>query len=308
VGVVDTRSDGVGRPTGPSPNRGGRALEAISRLGAPMQLPVVFVLPYLLVFVLLVLYPIGYGFYLGSNPANYLNLFGSRIYLRAVVNTVLFVGIGVNLKMFLALLLSGFFASPKRRWPKALLLVFLLPWAIPALPGFLSIHWMFDANYGLVNTVLGSLGLGGTYPWLVHYDSAFAVIIGAYVWKNLPFWTVLFLAARLAVPKEVYEAAAVDGASGVRRFLHVTFPLVRNVYITSTLLSTIWALGDYNTIRFITNGGPFNSTQVFATLGITYAFEGFNISRGVSVVLTALPLVIPLVALLVHRLRREAAQ
>lgn len=307
MGVLEVGQVAAEQPSPPPPSGRSRPAAAPGKVLAARQLPIAFVLPYLVVFVLLVLYPVGYGIYLGSNPATYLTLFASPTYLRAVVNTVLFVGIGVNVKLFLALLISGFFASPRRRWPKALLFVFLLPWAIPALPGFLSIHWMFNGTYGLINTILADLGLGGTYPWLVHYPSAFGAAIAGYVWKNMPFWTVLFLAARMAIPKEVYEAAAVDGAAGVKRFRHITFPMLRNVYLTSTLLSTIWALGDFNTIRFITNGGPFNSTQVFATLGITYAFEGFNINRGVTVVLTALPLVIPLIALLVHRLKREAA-
>ncbi|MHA6629781.1 carbohydrate ABC transporter permease [Pseudonocardia sichuanensis] len=272
---------------------------------ALLQFPIVFVIPYLVFFVLLVLYPVGYGLYLGRNPSDYLTLFADSNYRQAVWNTLVYLAVGVNVKLFLALLLSGFFASPKRRWPKVLLLVFLLPWAVPALPGFMSIHWMFNTDYGLVNSILGALELGDSRAWLIEYESAFGIIIGAYVWKSLPFWTVLLFAARMAIPKDIYEAAAVDGCVGVKRFLYISFPLLRNVYVTSTLLSTIWTLGDYNAVRFITNGGPFNSTQVLATLGVNYAFLGGDVSQGVAIVLTAIPLIIPLVALLVHRLKKD---
>ena len=85
--------------------------------------PVPFVIPYVPMFLLLVVYPVGYGFFLGHSPGNYRQLFNNPTYLQSVINTVLFVGVGVNVKMFLALLLSGFFAIP-RWWAKVLLAVF----------------------------------------------------------------------------------------------------------------------------------------------------------------------------------------
>ena len=104
-------------------------------------------------FLAFVVYPIGYGLWLGSDPALYAELFADPRYLTAVVNTLLYVGIGVNLKMFLAFLLSGFFIR-KRWWIKALLVVFILPWATPALPAYMSIHWFLNGQWGMLNNVL----------------------------------------------------------------------------------------------------------------------------------------------------------
>lgn len=263
--------------------------------------PVPFVVPYLLAFTLLVAYPVGYALYLGHAPGNFRALFSDPTYLHSAINTAVFVMAGVNIKMFLALLLSGFFAIP-RWWAKALLAVFLLPWAVPAVPGFLSIHFMLDNQWGLIDTVLRDLGVSDPPTWLISYKWEFTAVIVSYIWKWLPFWTLIMLAARTSISKDIYEAAAMDGAAGIQRFFRITFPMLRNVYATSVLLSTIWTLGDYNTIYFITGGGPIDSTQVFATLGIRYAFQVGDVSQGVAVALTALPVLIPLIFVLVRRL------
>ena len=124
----------------------------------------------------------------------------------------------------------------------------------------------------------------------------------------MPFWTVIFLAGRMAIPLELYEAAAVDGAVGVRRFVHVTFPLLANLYLVCTLLSTIWTLGDFNTVYFVTGGGPSLSTNVLATLGIRDAFIVDDPHLGMAAVMSALPLLIPLVIVLMRKLATTEVQ
>ncbi len=132
--------------------------------------------------------------------------------------------------------------------------------------------------------------------------------IAAYIWKNMPFWTIIFLAGRMAVPQELYEAAAVDGATGFRRFANVTWPLMANLYFVCTLLSTIFTLGDFNAVYFVSGGGPAMSTEVLATLGIRYAFTLSLPRLGVAEVMTALPVMIPLVFLLMRKLRMSEKQ
>jgi multiple sugar transport system permease protein len=263
-----------------------------------------FATPYAAVFLLFVVYPIGYGVWLGSNPASYLALFADPIYPRTVTNTLLYLLFGVNLKLVLALLLSGFFMR-KGWWAKALLLAFMLPWAIPALPSYLSINWMLNGQWGLINNIVWLLFQVDGPPWLDSPNLALGSVIYGHIWKWLPFWTLIFLAARMAIPRELYEAADVDGASRAQKFAHVTMPLVAGLYLVCTLLSTIWALGDYNAVRFITGGGPALSTHVLATLGIRNAFELGDPRMGMATVLTALPLLIPLVILLMRQLRRN---
>src|SRR5699024_5055170 len=131
----------------------------------------------------------------------------------------------------------------QKRWIGVLFLVFILPWAVPAIPEFISIHWMLGAQWGLVNNIIWKVfGVFGP-AWLAKPDLAMGAVVVFHIWKWLPFWTLILLASRLSVPRELYEAAAVDGATGPKAFFHVTLPMVRNVYFTCTLLSLLWTLG-----------------------------------------------------------------
>jgi multiple sugar transport system permease protein len=194
-------------------------------------------------------------------------------------------------------------------WVKVLLLIYVLPWAVPALPAFISIHWMLNGQWGLLNNFLWDVfGIDGpgwieTSRWL-----ALGSVIVSHIWKWLPFWTVILLAGRMAIPQELYDAAAVDGATGLRRFVHITFPLLANLYLICTLLSTIFTLGDFNTVFFVSGGGPALSTHVLATLGIRNAFEVARPELGVAAVMSALPLMIPLIIILMRKLRTTEVQ
>ena len=266
-----------------------------------------FVVPYVAIFLAFVIYPLGYGLWLGSEPALYSELFSDPIYLSTVTNTLLYVGIGVNLKMFLAFLLSGFFMR-KRWWVKTVLVIYILPWAIPSLPAFTSIHWMLNGNWGFLNSALYELFNIDGPIWLNDRGLGMTSNIASYIWKNMPFWTVIFLAGRMSIPQELFEAAEVDGANGLRRFYHVTLPLMANLYLVSTLLSTIWSLGEFNAVFFVTGGGPAMSTEVLATLGIRHAFTMGEPRLGVATVMSALPVLIPIVIILMHRLRKAEVQ
>ena len=262
-----------------------------------------FATPYIFVFFAFVIYPICYGLWLGSDPATYRQLFADPVYPSALLNTLIYLLVAVNLKLFLALLLSGFFMR-KGWWTKTLLLIFILPWAVPAIPGYISIHWMLNGQWGLINNAIWNLFQVDGPPWLDSPGLAMGSVIVAYIWKWLPFWTIIFLAGRMAIPKELYEAAAVDGATGPRCFVHVTFPMLANLYTVCTLLSTIWTLGDFNTVHFVSGGGPALQTHVLATLGIRDAFELGDPRMGMAAVISALPLLIPLVILLMRRLAK----
>ena len=275
--------------------------------GSEFAWAMAFVVPYVAIFLAFVIYPIGYGLWLGSDPALYSELFSDPIYLSTVTNTLLYVGIGVNLKMFLAFLLSGFFMR-KRWWVKTVLVIYILPWAIPSLPAFTSIHWMLNGNWGFLNSALYELFNIDGPIWLNDRGLGMTSNIASYIWKNMPFWTVIFLAGRMAIPQELYEAAEVDGATGLRRFYHVTLPLMGNLYLVSTLLSTIWSLGEFNAVFFVTGGGPAMTTEVLATLGIRHAFTMGEPRLGVATVMSALPVLIPIVIILMRRLRKAEVQ
>ena len=274
--------------------------------GSDFAWTIAFVLPYVAVFFVFVVYPFGYALWMAGKPSLYAELIADPSYLPTVVNTLLFVGLGVNVKMFLALLLSGFFLRP-RWWIRPLLAVFILPWAIAAAQACVSFHWMLQEE-GLVNGVLSALfGINGPM-WFNDRWLALGSNIVVYIWKWMPFWTVIFLAARMKIPRDIYDSAEVDGATGTRRFVHVTFPLLANLYLLCTLLSTLWTVGDFTTVYLVSGGGPSGLTNVLATLGFHYAFDTARPALGVAAALSALPVLIPIAIVLMRRLKTSEVE
>jgi multiple sugar transport system permease protein len=254
---------------------------------------VALVLPYVVFFLIFVVWPVVYGAWIGSDPASYTELFSDPIFSRTALNTVVFLALAINLKLFLALLLSGFFATA-RPWIRWLSVIFILPWAVPSIPTIFSFRWMLNSEWGMVNGLLwDAFGIEGPW-WLVDPQLAFGSVITVHIWKYLPFWTLILLAGRLSIPTDLYEAARIDGATPFQQFAYVTWPNLKNLYITSTLLSTIWSLGDFNSVYLLTGGGPAELTHVLATLGIRYAFNLHEIGVGVACVMVALPVLVPL--------------
>jgi multiple sugar transport system permease protein len=258
--------------------------------------------PYVLIFLAFVLYPVGYGFWLAREPTNYSELANDPIFVRAVGNTLIFLLVGVNLKMLVALLLSGFFTH-ERIWIRWLSLVFILPWAVPSIPTILSVRFMLNPEWGLVNQLIFRFTFEDGPNWLGNPTLGLTFAILVHIWKSLPFWTLILLAGRLAIPKELYEASSVDGASRLQQFMHVTWPSMQTLYLTCTLLSMIWTLGDFNSVYLLTGGGPADLTHVLATLGIRYLrLDSVNLSM--ATIVFAMPLVLPLVFFMMRRLSR----
>ena len=262
----------------------------------------ILLVPYALLFLIFVLYPVGYGLWLASNPSSYVKLFDDPIFYRTVVNTVIFLVIGINLKMLLALFLSGFFVH-NRTWIKWLSLIFILPWAVPSIPTILSMRFMLNPEWGVINTLIFKLTGADGPNWLNDPTLALSLSILAHIWKSLPFWTLILVAARLAIPTEQYEAASVDGASNWQKFKYISWPSLKTVYLTSTLLSTIWSLGDFNSVYLLTGGGPADLTHVLATLGIRY-LRLDQIDLAMASIVVAMPMVLPLVYFMMKRLSK----
>jgi multiple sugar transport system permease protein len=288
--------------TGPGRSLGRRRLR-----GAELRWAIAFIAPYAAVFLAFVVYPFGYALWMAGKPSLYAELFSDPLYLRTLVNTAIFVGFGVNVKMFLALLLSGFFLR-RRWWVRALLVPFILPWLIATAQACVSFHWMLIDQRGLLDGLLSAMfGIDGPI-WFNDRALALGSNIVAYIWKWMPFWTVIFIAARMTIPRDLYDAAEVDGATGMRRFAHVTFPLLANLYLICTLVSTLWTLGDFTTVYLVSGGAPALTTHVLATLGYHYAFIQARPPLGVAAVLSALPVLILIAIVLMRRLRTSEVQ
>ena len=261
-----------------------------------------FVVPYLLIFLIFVLYPVGYGLWLARSPASYVKLFDDPIFFRTAVNTVVFLVVAINVKMLMALFLSGFFLHT-RWWIKALSVLFILPWAVPSIPTILSVRFMLNPEWGVINqTIFRLTGLDGP-NWLNDPTLALSFSMLMHIWKSLPFWTLILLAGRMAIPTDQYEAASVDGASTWQKFKYITWPSMRSLYLTSTLLSMIWTLGDFNSVYLLTGGGPADLTHVLATLGIRY-LRLDQIELAMAAIVVTLPLVLPMVFFMMKRLSK----
>jgi multiple sugar transport system permease protein len=262
----------------------------------------ILLVPYVLVFLFFVVYPVCYGFWLARDPQTYVQLFEDPIFVRSIFNTLFFLLIGVNLKMIVALLLSGFFLHD-RIWIRWLSLIFILPWAVPSIPTILSVRFMLNPEWGIVNQLIFKLTAEDGPNWLNDPTLGLTFAMLVHIWKSLPFWTLILLSGRLAISKDMYEAASVDGASTLQQFRFVTWPSMKTLYVTCTVLSMIWTLGDFNSVYLLTGGGPADLTHVLATLGIRYLrLDQVNLSM--AAIVSALPLVLPLVYFMMRRLSK----
>jgi multiple sugar transport system permease protein len=279
-------------PAGPVPRR----------LSTWQAWGLVLIAPYVLVFLVFVLYPVIYGLWLARHPASYVRLFDDPVFLRSLVNTTVFLVVGINLKMVIALFLSGFFVHT-RRWIRWLSMLFIIPWAVPSIPTILSFRFMLNPEWGLINSLIFRLTGEDGPNWLNDPALALSLAILVHIWKSLPFWTLILVAGRLAIPGEMYEAAAVDGASAWQKFRYISWPSLRTLYLTSTILSMIWTLGDFNSVYLLTGGGPADLTHVLATLGLRY-LRLDQVDMSMATIVCALPLVIPLVYFMMKRLSK----
>jgi multiple sugar transport system permease protein len=271
------------------------------RWGRKTVLGLAFCSPLILIFLVLVIYPMLYEVYMGMDWSIYPAIFSDPIFIQTLWNTVLFVGIAVNVKIFLALTLSGLFNMD--HWLVRILAgVFLLPWAIPSLPGILSFRWMLNGQWGIINKILEDIGLQG-YPWLVRRPTALGAAITYHIWKYLPFWTLIFVAGRRAIPRELYEASDIDGAQPLQKFRFITFPMLQNLFLICCLLSMVFTLGDFVIIKIMTGGAPGDSTHVLATLAYRYTFQMGKIDWGVGTFVTALPVTLLFIFILIKKVK-----
>jgi multiple sugar transport system permease protein len=162
---------------------------------------------------------------------------------------------------------------------------------------------MLNPEWGVINQLIFKLTAEDGPNWLNDPTLALSFAILMHIWKSLPFWTLILVAARLSIPADLYEAASVDGATSWQKFRFVTWPSMQTVYLTSTILSMIWTLGDFNSVYLLTGGGPADLTHVLATLGIRY-LRLDEVDMAMASIVCALPLVLPLVFFMMKRLSK----
>jgi multiple sugar transport system permease protein len=235
--------------------------------------------------------------------ANYTRLFQDPVFRQDLVNTAVFVVVGVPLTMGIGFGLAVALNSGIRRLRGVLRTVFFAPVVTNVVAVAMIWQYAFNAN-GTVNDVLGDFGFAGP-NWLGDQHLAMPVVILLGVWRNFGTAMVLFLAGLQAIPQDVYEAAALDGAGWWRSLRHMTLPLLAPTTLMVSVLLTVFYLQVFDEPYLLTNGGPLGSTESVALY--TYHEFGageFGMSSAASFVMLAL---VALVALVQFRMLRPRA-
>jgi multiple sugar transport system permease protein len=213
------------------------------------------------------------GHFVGFKNFEYLA--GTATFWSAIRNTIVIVLVSDVLKLVIGLGLALLVhqSLPGRGIFRSFL---MLPWAMPAFVAFLTWRVLYQPIGGGINLILNQTGLyPGTIDWLGTRTTAMTSVIIASIWRGFPFWFISLLAALQSVPKELYEAAIVDGANTWQRFWNVTIPSILPVIIVTTLLSSIWTANGFEHVWLLTAGGPSDATMVFPVL----AYFGMQTQR-----------------------------
>jgi len=279
----------------------------------------VFVTPALLLLLLLVAYPFVMAVYFSLSNAfigrpshfigitNFVRLWDSDTFRQTFQNAFVFTGIAVFFKVVMGIALA--LLLNEQLWFKRMIRgAVLLPWVIPTALSTLGWWWMFNSLYSVVNW--SGIALGIMDPpgpnWLGQRYYAMAAVITVNIWRGLPFFAISILAALVAIPKELYEAAEADGAGASSRFWHITLPLLKPVLAVVVLFSTIFTFSDFNIVYVLTRGGPINSTHLFATLSRVVGIDTGRIGEGAAISLYLFPLLVFVVWAQLRFVRKQA--
>jgi multiple sugar transport system permease protein len=296
--------------------------ETVARRRAPWLqgdrgLALLLILPLLLVLAGLIAYPLVYALYLSLTNerigaggefvglANFRELLQDTTFQQTARNALVYTVTAVGLKIVLGLALALALAALGLRagWARTLM---LLPWVVPISITALAWWWMFDPLYSVLNWGLRSLGQD-PIPWLSDSFWARVSVILVNVWRGLPFFAIVFLAGLLSIPRELYEAAEVDGARPWQSFWHITLPLLKPLLGLVVLYSTVMTVADFEIIYILTRGGPMNMTHLFATYAFQVGLQGTLIGKGAAIALFIFP-VLAVAAYLTLRLIRRGEE
>lgn len=192
----------------------------------------------------------------------------------SVVYTALSTGFAFLIGLGTALLLNRKFLG--RRWFRTLI---LLPWSVPGVVAVLAFVWILDASYGVFNYFLRSLGIiQENIAWFADPSTAMIAVVIPTVWKGYPFFTLMILAALQSIPRELYEAAEVDGAAKMALFRYITWPGIQTTAVLATILNSLWVFREFDFIYPTTGGGPAGATETLAIRIYDQAFSFFQMS------------------------------
>jgi len=240
---------------------------------------------------------------IGTMPlgfAQYARLFSDRAFWHAASTSAVYVGGSVFVAFLVGLLTAVLLNReiPARRLLRTLV---LLPWAIPGVIVSIVFLWLLDGSFGVVNAILRNVGLlQGDQPWFVDQRTALIAVMLPTVWKTYPLITLTLLAAMQSIPKELYEAAEVDGAKPRHRFLHITWPGIQAAALLAVMVSALGTFRDVDIIFATTGGGPARVTETLAVYVYNEAFQYFRMGSAAAVGTIMIGIAFALVLVLVR--------
>jgi multiple sugar transport system permease protein len=283
-------------------------------------LGLLFMLPAAALLLVFLTYPLGLGTYLGFTDAkvgrpgvwigieNYEYLFTDSVFRLAVWNTFLYTGIASVVKfglgLWLALLLNEHI--PFKAFVRAIV---LLPFIVPTVLSAIAFWWIYDAQFSVISWVLSRMGLIDSYiNFLGEPNLARMSVIIANVWRGVPFIAICLLAGLQTISPSLYEAAAIDGATGFQKFWHVTLPMLSPIIAVVMTFSVLFTFTDFQLIWVLTRGGPINSTHLMATLSFQRAIPGGALGEGAAIATAMIPFLLAAILFSYFGLQRRRWQ
>ncbi|GAA2303178.1 sugar ABC transporter permease [Streptomyces caniferus] len=241
---------------------------------------------------------------------NYQEILGSEQFWRVTLRTLVFTAVNVVLIMVLGVLIGLLLARLGKKMRLTLSLALVLAWAMPVIAATTVFQWLFDSRYGVVNWLLDTAGWHAMahYDWVGTQLSAFSVITVLIVWQSLPFVALNLYAATTTIPRELYEAARMDGAGTWKVFTSVTFPFLKPFFLATTFLEIIWVFKAFPQIFAINQGGPDRLTETLPIYAFTEGVGNLHFGMGAAISLLTIVVLLAMTAYYLRLTLRQERQ
>jgi multiple sugar transport system permease protein len=245
---------------------------------------------------------------IGSNELHYVGLENFRSILQspsfhqAVKNSIVFT-VSAQIIVIICSNILSIALEKKFRGRGLVRFLILLPWVAPVSLGTIGWKWILDSIYSVITWVLIWAHLVKPYDapmWLGQPRLAMASVVLVHCWRLIPFSTVILLAGRTAIPKEIPEAAAIDGAGFWRTLFQITLPMMRPIISVAVLFGTIFTFTDMTVVYILTAGGPFDSTQTLPSLAFATGIQGSDLAAGAAISLFLVPVLVAIAYLMLR--------
>ncbi len=281
------------------------------------SLGIILMLPGALLLMVFMAYPFFLGIWLSLTDSmigtmgqfiglrNFSDLITDSVFLQTTGNTFIYALVTVPFKAILGLGMA-LVLNNRIRFSNPIRAAVMMPWIVPTALSSLGWFMIFDPVFSPISWLLKNLGLiKQNINFLGGPTLAISSVCLANIWRGIPFFGITILAGLQAVPQELHEAAAIDGANAWHRFRHVTIPAIKGIVLIAALLSIIWTFADFQLIYILTKGGPANQTHIFGTYAYQIGTQAAQIGMGAAIALYMFPILAFFAILLLVYLRRE---